>query len=256
MRRVAARNKQSVNAPAFIGRAARLTLDFALPPRCAGCGAIASEVDLFCQGCWPEIDFLSGGCLQCGQPLEATGAETCGACHAGGSAIDRMRAAVAYGDVARSIAIKLKYGRKTGLARTMASYMRRHLAELSADALLVPVPLHRGRFWERGFNQSALIAAALAKTTAARTDPALLRRIKRTPKLKGMSPSERRRAVAGAFAVRAGKEVKGKRIILIDDVYTTGSTAEACARLLKRKGAERVELLAWARVVRPAVAMR
>lgn len=245
-----------MNAPAFVGRTARLALDFALPPRCAGCGAIASEVNLFCQRCWPEIEFLSGGCLQCGQPLEATEAETCGACHAGGSAIDRMRAAVAYGEVASAIAIKLKYGRKTGLARTMASYMRRHLAELSADAVLVPVPLHRGRLWERGFNQSALIAAALARTTGARTDSALLRRVKRTPKLKGMSPSERRRAVSGAFAVRAGKEVKGRQIILVDDVYTTGSTAEACARLLKRKGAARVELLAWARVVRPAVAMR
>ena len=217
---------------------------------------MASEVDLFCQRCWPEVEFLSGGCLQCGQPLEATEAEMCGACHAGGSAIDRMRAAVAYGEVARSIAIKLKYGPKTGLARTMASYMRRHLAELSADAVLVPVPLHRGRLWERGFNRSALIAAALARTTGARVDPALLRQIKRTPKLKGMSPSERRRAVSGAFAIRTGKEVKGRQIILIDDVYTTDSTAEASARLLKRKGAARVELLAWARVVRPAVARR
>ena len=245
-----------MNAPAFLGRAGRLVLDFALPPRCAGCGAITAEVDLFCPRCWPQVEFLSGGCQRCGQPLEATEADTCGACHAGGSAIDRMRAAVAYGDAARSIAIRLKYGRKTGLARTMASYMRRQLGELSPDAVLVPVPLHRGRLWQRGFNQAALIAAALARSTGAESDMALLRRIKATPKLKGMSPSERRRAVSGAFALRTGKEVKGRTIILVDDVFTTGSTAEACARVLKRKGAARVELLAWARVVRPTVAMR
>lgn len=177
----------------------------------------------------------------------------CGACLAQDGPIDRMRAAVAYGDAARSIAIRLKYGRKTGLARTMAAYMRRPLADLTEGALLVPVPLHRTRLWQRGFNQAALIAAALSKTTGAPTDMALLRRVKRTPKLKGMSPAERRRAVSGAFAIRPGREVKGRTIILVDDVYTTGSTAAACARLLKRKGAARVELVSWARVVRPTV---
>jgi ComF family protein len=245
-----------VTPTAVLSRAGRLVLDFALPPRCAGCGAITAEVDLFCPKCWPVIEFLSGGCRTCGQPLEATEADTCGACMAASTALDRLRAAVAYGDMASSIAIRLKYGRKTGLARTMASYMRRPLAELAPGALLVPVPLHRSRLWQRGFNQAALIAAALAKTSGAQTDMALLRRVKRTPKLKGMSPSERRRAVSGAFALRPGREVKGRSIILVDDVYTTGSTAEACARLLKRKGAASVELLAWARVVRPTVVNR
>ena len=238
---------------AVLGRAGRLILDFALPPRCAGCGAITAEVDLFCGGCWPQIEFLSGGCQRCGQPLEATEADTCGACHAGEGALDRMRAAVAYGDAARSIAIRLKYGRKTGLARTMAAYMRRPLGELEGGALLVPVPLHRSRLWQRGFNQAALIAASLARSTGAATDMELLQRVKRTPKLKGMSPNERRRVVSGAFALRKGRAVKGRSIILVDDVYTTGSTAEACARVLKRKGAAKVELLSWARVVRPTV---
>lgn len=238
---------------AILGRAGRLALDFALPPRCASCGAITAEVDLFCGECWPQIHFLSGGCQRCGQPLEATEADTCGACHADSGALDRIRAAVEYGDAARSIAIRLKYGRKTGLARTMAAYMRRPLAELSPEALLVPVPLHRLRLWQRGFNQAGLIAAELAKRAGNPTDMMLLQRVKRTPKLKGMSPAERRRAVSGAFALREGQKVKGRSIILVDDVYTTGSTAEACARLLKRKGASRVELLAWARVVRPTV---
>lgn len=235
-----------------VGRGARTVLrsglDFALPPRCAGCGAITQEVDLFCGNCWPELHFLSGGCQRCGHPLEATEAETCGACHAEDRpALDRMRAAVAYGDIARSLAIRLKYGRKTALARTMAGYMRRPLAELDPEALLVPVPLHRWRLWSRGFNQAQLIARALG---GREVDPLLLQRTRRTPKLKGLNPSERRKLVNGAFALRGGRTVKGRKIILVDDVFTTGATAEACARLLKRKGAARVELLAWARVLR------
>jgi ComF family protein len=113
------------------------------------------------------------------------------------------------------------------------------------------VPLHRRRLWSRGFNQAALIATELSRGTGADVQPMLLRRTRHTPRLKGMSVSERRRAVQGAFALREGQEVRGRHVILVDDVYTSGSTANACARLLKRKGAASVELLTWARVVRP-----
>lgn len=236
---------------AAAARAGRLLLDFALPPRCPACGTITAEVDLFCHDCWQAVEFLGQGCTTCGLPLEATEAETCGACLADPPPLHRIRSAVAYGEAARSLVLRLKYGRKTALARTMAHYMRRPLGELSRDALLVPVPLHRRRLWGRGFNQAAVIASELARKSGGETDALLLRRTRHTPRLKGMSVSERRRAVQGAFAVRAGREVKGRRIILVDDVYTSGSTAAACARLLKRNGAESVELLTWARVVRP-----
>jgi ComF family protein len=114
--------------------------------------------------------------------------------------------------------------------------------------VLVPVPLHRGRLWSRGFNQAALIAAALGKGAGLAAEPMLLRRVRKTAKLKGMSPRERRAMVKGAFAVREPTSVEGRDIILVDDVITTGSTAEECARLLKREGARSVELIAWARV--------
>ena len=236
---------------ATIRRAGRFVLDFALPPRCPACGTIAAEVDLFCDRCWREVEFLAGGCTTCGLPLEATEAETCGACLAEPPPLARIRSAVAYGETARSLVLRPKYGRKTALARTMAHYMRRPLSELTPGALLVPVPLHRRRLWGRGFNQAALIAAALARKSGGQADPLLLRRSRHTPRLKGMNVSERRRAVHGAFAVRLGSEVKGRNIILVDDVYTSGSTAAACARMLKRNGAASVELLTWARVVRP-----
>jgi len=240
-----------MNARALLASPFRFVLDFALPPRCAGCGTVVAEVGLFCPVCWPKVEWLSGGCTRCGLPLKATDAETCGACLADPGVLDRVRAAVAYDERARSLVLRLKYGRKTGLARVMAAYMLRPLQALEPGALLVPVPLHRSRLWSRGFNQSALIAAALARRSDHAADPFLLERTRRTPKLKGMTVAERRKTVQGAFALRRGKEVKGRHLILVDDVYTSGSTAEACARLLKRKGAASVSLLAWARVVAP-----
>jgi len=245
------RNKGRMKLFAALRRAGRFLLDLALPPRCPGCGSVTPEVDLFCEACWSDVDFLGGGCGTCGMPLEATEAETCGACLADPPPLDRIRSAVAYGETARSLVLRLKYGRKTALAKTMAHYMRRPFGELSQGAVVAPVPLHRRRLWGRGFNQAALIASALARGSGAEVEPMLLRRTRHTPRLKGMSVSERRRAVQGAFAIRDGQDVRGRNIILVDDVYTSGSTAYACARLLKRKGAASVELVTWARVVRP-----
>jgi ComF family protein len=167
-----------------------------------------------------------------------------------------MRAAVAYDDLSRGLAIRLKYGRKVAIARTMARYMAPLVQNDDAERILVPVPLHRTRLWSRGFNQSALVARELSRRLGMATNQFMLRRIKRTPPLKGMSPLQRRKAVAGAFKVADKRLVAGKIVVLVDDVLTTGSTAEACARSLKRAGAARVELVSWARVVRPADLMR
>lgn len=227
-------------------------LDFALPPRCAGCGAIVDQVHSFCTECWTKLEFLgNSGCITCGLPLQATEAELCAVCLAKPPRIERSRAAVAYGDIPRSLALRLKYGRKVGLARTMARYMAPLIAA-PEHALLVPVPLHRGRLWQRGFNQSALVARELSRATGLHLDTHLLSRPKRTPPLKGMSPLQRRRIVAGAFKVRRIENLKGRTVVLVDDVLTTGSTANACARALRKAGAVRVDLVAWARVVRPA----
>jgi len=163
---------------------------------------------------------------------------------------------VAYGDLTRSLAIRLKYGRKVAIARTMARYMAPLIGHTGADRILVPVPLHRTRLWQRGFNQSALVARELARRLDLKAHPLVLRRHKRTPPLKGMSAIQRRKTVAGAFKVADKAAVAGRTVILIDDVLTTGSTAEACARALQRAGAARVELITWARVVRPAQLMR
>ena len=236
-------------------------LDFALPPRCAGCAEIIDELDGFCTECWLTLDWLgNAGCEHCGMPLEATDAALCGRCLVAPPTLDRMRAAVAYGPLSRVIALKLKYGRKVALARTMARYMA-PLRGPGDDAILVPVPLHRRRLWWRGFNQSGLIAKVLSERWQLPVDQHLLRRIKPTPPLKGMNEAQRRSAVSGAFmAVEGrlidGRGIDGRTVILIDDVLTTGSTAAACAKALRKAGAGRVELISWARVVRPSLLMR
>jgi ComF family protein len=246
-----------VRVPRPVRILGKALLDFALPPRCAGCAGVIEEVGAFCPDCWGEMEWLgNGGCRTCGLPLAATDADTCGRCLAEPPPLDRLRAAVAYDDRSRSIVLRLKYGRKVALARTMARYMTPLGDPGRSAALVMPVPLHRRRLWSRGFNQSGLVARELAKGWGYPFEVALLRRTKATVPLKGMSHNQRRKAVAGAFAVVDPERIKGREIILVDDVLTSGSTAEACARALRKAGAARVELICWARVVRPAHLMR
>lgn len=244
---------QAIVAP--IGTAAKWLVDLALPPRCPGCGTITAELHSFCADCWRQIEWLGdSGCRSCGLPLEATDLETCAACLANAPIIARTRAAVAYGEGTRVLPLRLKYSRKVAVAKTMARYMR-PLIDGSENPILVPVPLHRARLWTRGFNQAALLARELGRQCAIPDDPFVLVRRKRTSALKGMSPQQRRREVAGAFAVVEATRIRERKVILVDDVLTTGSTANACAKALRRAGAQRVELICWARVVRPAQLM-
>jgi ComF family protein len=140
------------------------------------------------------------------------------------------------------------------MARVIGRYLAR-LALTESGALLVPVPLHRWRIWRRGFNQSALLAREVARRTGSEMRADLIERRKRTPMLGGLGRAARARTLRGAFAVPSEKRaaLKGRTVLLVDDVYTSGATAGACAKVLKRAGAARVVVLCWARVLQDSV---
>jgi ComF family protein len=221
-----------------------------LPPRCAGCGQIVADDDQLCVTCWQSLEFLTGtGCVRCGYPVTPNEL-ICAPCLQTPPEHDGVRAVVSYGDIARTIVLRFKHGRRTGLARFIAESMLRNVTV--SNALIIPVPLHRWRIWARGFNQSALIASRLAQLSG---NPILLDaiiRARRTPLLRGLGANERAKAVRGVFTIDEAKcaQFSGKPVYLIDDVYTSGATSNACAKLLKKAGASQVVVLCWARVLR------
>lgn len=221
----------------------------ALPPRCPGCSAIVEADHRFCVECWAALRFIGPPwCAGCRLPFAfERGEALCATClgdppeHAG------VFAPVTYGAVSRTVALRLKYGGRAGNAATMARLMARTLP--AETAMLVPVPLHWRRLWGRGFNQAALIAHAIGRD---RRLPVVdcLRRTRATPPLKGMGAKARARAVRGAFALAENADaIRGRAVALVDDVYTSGATTDACVRALSRGGATSVAVVAWARVI-------
>ncbi len=171
-------------------------------------------------------------------------------------AYNRARAAVRFDEISRALVHALKYGDRLDLAPMMGGWIARAGAELLAEAdALVPVPLHWRRLWARRFNQSALLAARVSKISGVPIAGSIVKRIKPTAQQVGLSRSERASNVQGAFRVprECRAEVAGRRLVLIDDVLTSGATVDCCARALLRAGAANVDVLIFARVAEPAV---
>ena len=231
-----------------------LVVDVALPQLCASCREPVGDAGL-CAGCWAKLSFIAPPyCERLGIPFvydPGPGILSMEAI-ADPPAYHRARAAVRYDDVARTLVHALKYGDRLDLAPTMGRWMATAGKPLldGADAL-VPVPLHWRRQWARRFNQSALLAEVIAKASALPVTYRALKRVKATPQQVGLSQAARAQNVQGAFRVPPdGKaEVAGRRLILVDDVLTSGATLDACARALLRAGAAQVDALVFARVV-------
>ena len=229
-------------------------LNVALPPLCPACRELVGGGGL-CASCWSKLSLIAPPyCERLGIPFAydpGPGVLSMQAI-ADPPAYHRARAAVRYDEIARSLVHSLKYGDRLDLAPTAGRWMARAGRELLADAdALVPVPLHWRRLWARRFNQSALLAKAIAEVGGVPVAENALRRVKPTAQQVGLSQAERASNVQGAFRVppEGRAEVKGRRLILIDDVLTSGATADACARSLLRAGAGNVDVLVFARVV-------
>lgn len=248
-------NDRTAEIKGWIGRVAALPSRLLFPPACPGCRALVAEPFALCGGCWPKLRFIERPwCEVLGTPFVHEMGE--GVLSAGAIAspppFARARAAVSYSGVARQMAQNLKFGDRTELAPTMARWMMRVGAELLADAdALAPVPLHRGRFFSRRFNQSAELARALGRLSGRAFVPDAVARIRATRQQVGLAAREREENVRGAFRVPAHREgeIRGRRVLVVDDVYTTGATVSAVARALRRAGAAEVDVLTFARVL-------
>jgi ComF family protein len=231
-------------------------LDALLPPRCLGCGGSVEQQGTLCTDCWLGIEFLAPPCCACcGLPFEYDLAPDalCGACAAQPPAYERARAVMRYGDVSKRLLLGFKHADRTDGAPAYGAWLARSGAELIDRAdVIAPVPLHRIRLFNRRYNQSALLAAAVARASGLPVVPDLLLRRRNTPSQGRLSISQRWRNVTGAFAVNPARRaaLEGARVLLIDDVMTTGATVEICSRTLRRGGARAVDVLVLARVVR------
>jgi ComF family protein len=243
---------------AEVGRSAvRRVLDLALPPLCAACREPVDGRGL-CPSCWSKLSFITRPyCERLGTPFvydPGPGILSMEAI-ADPPAYNRARAAVHFDEISRALVHALKYGDRLDLAPMMGRWLGRAGAELLVDAeALVPVPLHWRRLWARRFNQSAMLAVAVSRQTGVPVVTGALKRVKPTAQQVGLSRTERAANIQGAFRVpNDGKAaVTGRRLVLVDDVLTSGATVDGCARALLRAGATNVDVLVFARVAEPA----
>ena len=225
------------------------------PPRCLSCGEVVAEDGGLCGPCWRETQFCAGlVCDQCGAPLpgEDEGhAEFCDDCRASAPPWARGRAALVYGGTARRLVLALKHGDRLDLARPLAQWMARVATPiLDPEMIATPVPLHRTRLLTRRFNQSALLSAALARITGIEHCPDLLHRPTRTRPHEGMTRAERFENMEGAIAPLRPARIAGRKVLLVDDVMTSGATLAAASAALIGAGAASVSVLVLARVAK------
>ena len=233
-------------------------LNFALPPLCPACRGLVEEAGGLCAACWSTLSFIAPPyCERLGIPFvydPGPGVLSMEAI-ANPPVYARARAAVRFDDVARALVHAFKYSDRLDLAPMMGSWMRQAGRELlaSADAM-VPVPLHWRRLWGRRFNQAAALAKVISEASSVPAMLHVLERRRATPQQVGLSRGERATNMQGAFSVTdAGKiDIRGKRLILVDDVLTSGATVDHCSRTLLRAGAASVDVLVFARVVEAA----
>ena len=230
---------------------ARGLLDLIFPPHTLDRTGPAQSIGLSAEA-WTRVSFIGEPlCDGCGAPFEYETGVRCAACLARPRAFDRARAALLYDDASRDLILQFKHADRTDLAGLFAGWIGRAAEDLLRDAdAIAPVPLHRSRLLARRYNQAAEIARPLARRHRIAYLPDLLTRAKRTESQAGKSGAARRRNVAGAFSTRIGprRRIEGQRVLLIDDVLTTGATAEACARVLRAAGASAVDVAVIARV--------
>ena len=230
-------------------------LDVLFPPRCPSCKCAVGEARTLCTECWKQMRFITAPlCNHCGHPFEFAMGEgaLCAACIADEPPYHKARAVLRYDDKSRRHVAGFKFYDATQLAPMLATWMARVAREFATDAdLIVPVPLHRRRLLMRRYNQSAMLAYGLGRELNVTVLPDGLMRLKYTPPQAGLTRAQRLNNVQGAFRVNPKMQprIKGAKVILVDDVITTGATIHACTKALLKAGAGEVYVLTLAKTV-------
>jgi ComF family protein len=243
----------------FLGSSCSRILDVLIPPSCIGCDEAVGRQGLLCSACFHGISFIvEPYCRRCGVPFSAeaqAGPERlCPSCQQHAPVYGQARAALRYNAAARRVILPFKHADRVELAGVLAGHMARAGAALLSSAeVLVPVPVHRARLFRRRYNQAAVLASVLSRRAGVATLPDALLRVRGTSPLAGKSAEERAAELIGAIEARPvrAKQIAGRRVLLIDDVMTSGATANACAAGLMAAGAAAVDVLAAARVPDP-----
>lgn len=248
----------------WIRHSVRTALDAVLPPQCLSCAVEVETSGALCPACWAKVMWLGPPCCACcGAPFEfdpAPGAADgllCGACLRAPPHFARARAVFRYDDTSKGLILSFKHGDRLHGAPAFGRWLARAGIDLLGDAdVIAPVPLHWTRLAWRRYNQAALLAHAAAAVSGVPCLPDLLVRGRRTPSQGEMGPAARRRNVRRAFRLtkRHKGRIAGRRVVLVDDVFTTGATVNECARVLVDGGVRTVDVLTLARVVRPSAA--
>ncbi|MEM7688187.1 MAG: ComF family protein [Pseudomonadota bacterium] len=231
-------------------------VDLVYPPRCPLCGVAIAAHGGLCSECWSALEAPpEPGCSACGRPMTGSDA-TDGKCWQCSEEMPRHCGVIAptiYNDASRDLLLRFKHGGKITLAKLMARMMAGRLNEAKPGEgpLLIPVPLHRSRLWTRGYNQAALLASELAKLGKGELRVDALERAKRTPSLGGLGREARQKALDRAIVVRPGhiSAIRGRDVLLVDDVYTSGATSGVCTAALLDGGARSVTIVCFAQVI-------
>ena len=243
----------------FLAESLAPLVDFVYPPRCPACGDAVGEQGGLCPPCWQDLVIPSEPCCAaCQRPFgesELQPGSLCAPCLANPPLHDGIAAGTLYTETSRKLVLALKHGGRIALAPLLAGLIAARLPERDPGRLIVPVPLHRRRLWQRGYNQAVLLGRELGKRGHGRLTVDALVRSKPTPSLGGLGKKARAKVLAGAISVREGarKSIEGADVILVDDVLTSGATSETCVRALKRAGARSVIVACFARVLDEAI---
>lgn len=252
-------HRKAVTLRRRISEALKPAVDLVYPPRCPLCGDAIANQDGVCVDCWSELVIpAEPACSSCQRPLKIElpgGYEQCAVCLASPPRHDGIIAATLYNDASRKLILAFKHGKRIALADMLGKLVAARLPELEREHVCIPVPLHRSRLWMRGFNQAALLAEVIAKRSGQTALLDGLVRRKRTPALGGLGRQAREKALSGSIAIQPkhADRIKGAKVILVDDVLTSGATSDACVSALKRAGAAEVRIACFARVLDEAL---